>query len=93
MYDRGSTFVKSEIMNSRISDPYIEINFGDALTYNVANGDMVSLIVNGKEWELIARVSNDAPQGVVLIPRSMDGPMLRGVVPVNINTIDNGLKE
>ena len=43
--------------------------------------------------ELIARVSNDAPQGVVLIPRSMDGPMLRGVVPVNINTIDNGLKE
>ena len=93
LYDRGSTFVKSEIMNSRISDPYIEINVGDALTHNVTDGDMVSLILNGKERELIARVSNDVPQGAVLIPRSMDGPMLRGVVPVNINTIDHGSKE
>ena len=84
LYDRGTTFVKSAIMGSRISDPYIEINVGDALTHNVTNGDMVSLIVNGKEWELIARVSNDVPQGAVLIPRSMHGPILRDVVPVNI---------
>ena len=63
------------------------------MTHNVTDGDMVSLIVKGKERELIARVSNDVPQGAVLIPRSMDGPMLRGVVPVNINTINNGSKE
>ena len=85
LYDHGSTFVKSEIMNSRISDPYIEINAGDASIFNVTSGDMVSLAVNGKEWELLAHVSDDAPQGTVLIPRSMDGPILRGVVSVNIN--------
>ncbi|GIS67311.1 MAG: hypothetical protein CM1200mP6_03790 [Anaerolineaceae bacterium] len=32
LYDRGTTFVKSAIMSSRISDPYVEINVGDALT-------------------------------------------------------------
>ncbi|GIS67312.1 MAG: hypothetical protein CM1200mP6_03800 [Anaerolineaceae bacterium] len=54
---------------------------------------MVSLIVNGKEWELIARVTNDVPQGAVLIPRSMDGPILRDVVPINISITDHRSKE
>ena len=85
--------MKSSIMSSRFSDPYIEINAADAATFNLTSGDMVSLAVNGKEWELVVHVSDNTPQGAVLIPRSMDGPILRDVVPVNINTTDHGLKE
>ena len=85
LYDHGSTFVQSEIMSSRVSDPYIELNADDASLFNVTSGDMVSLAVNGTEWELLVRVSDDAPQGAVLIPRSMGGPILRGIVPVSIN--------
>jgi anaerobic selenocysteine-containing dehydrogenase len=80
-------------MGSRISDPYIEINTADAAIFNLTSGDMVSLAVNDKEWQLVVHVSKNTPQGAVLIPRSMDGPILRDVVPVNINTTDHESKE
>ena len=87
LYDRGSTFGRSEIMHSRLSDPYIELNVADAHLANVESGDPVALRINGHSWELTARVSVRPPQGAALLPRGLGGPPLSRITPVSLRKL------
>ncbi len=87
LYDRGSTLVRSEIMHSRLPDPYIELNVADAHLANVESGDRVALRINGHSWELTAHVSVRPPQGAALLPRGLGGPPLSRITPVSLRKL------
>ena len=76
LYDRGTTFVRSYVMHPRIPAPFVELNSADAQKLGIADGDMVTLNVNGKEAQMTARVDGRAPAGAVLVPQSLGGPVL-----------------
>ncbi len=84
LYDRGSTLVRSEILHPRLPDPYVELNVADAQVANVASGDRVALCINGRTWELTARVSFRPPQGAALLPRGLGGPPLPRITPASL---------
>jgi anaerobic selenocysteine-containing dehydrogenase len=76
LYDRGTTFVCSHLMHPRIPGPYVEINAADAARLGVADGEPVTLVADGKEMRVTARVDGRAPEGALLVPQSLGGPVL-----------------
>ncbi len=84
LYDRGTTFFRSEMMRPRMPLPFVEINSADAAKLGVKDGAMVALTVDGKEMQVKARVDSRAPEGAVLVPQSLGGPVLAGAVEIAI---------
>jgi NADH-quinone oxidoreductase subunit G len=78
LYDRGTTFIRSDVMRPRIPKSYIEINSADAARLGIADGETVVLSVNGNDMQATARVDGRAPEGAVLVPQSLGGPALSG---------------
>jgi NADH-quinone oxidoreductase subunit G len=73
LYDRERTFQPSvaEVMSSRTSIPYVEINVADASNLKIADGDMVQVTVGGNTVRVKAYVNGGAPAGTVLLPRHL----------------------
>lgn len=78
LYDRGTTFIRSDVMRPRVPKPYIEINSADAARLGIADGETILLTANGNELQATARVDGRAPEGAVLVPQSLGGPALAG---------------
>ena len=76
LYDRGTIFVRSDVMHPRLPGPIVELNSVDAAKLELVDGDDVDIEINGRETVLVARVGNRAPEGVILIPQSLGGPVL-----------------
>ncbi len=76
LYDRGTTFGRSALMHPRIPPPYIELNTADAEQLGIADGEMITLAINGQETQIMARVDSRAPAGVALAPQGLGGPVL-----------------
>ncbi|PJF25014.1 MAG: hypothetical protein CUN53_14920, partial [Phototrophicales bacterium] len=77
LYNRELTFRASEeaLMRARIADPYVEINHADAARMQIADGDMVDIIVSGAALRARAHVNGGAPEGSVVVPRYLaDAP-------------------
>jgi len=75
LYDRGSTFVRSLVMQPRLPAPYADINAADAARLNVVDGETVTMAAGGWQASVTARVAERgrAPEGVILMPASL-GP-------------------
>jgi NADH-quinone oxidoreductase subunit G len=73
LYNRESTFRASEhaLMGARIGDPFVEINHADAERMQIADGDMVDVIVSGAALRARAHVNGGAPEGSVVLPRHL----------------------
>jgi NADH-quinone oxidoreductase subunit G len=84
LYDRGTTFFRTEMMRPRMPLPFVEINSADAAKLGVKDGEMIALTVDGKETQVKARVDSRAPEGAVLVPQSLGGPVLAGAVEIAI---------
>lgn len=83
LFDRGTMISKSEILQSVIPSPHIEINPDDAATLGITDGDRVRVRSSRLEIETEAWVQEHAPRGVILVPANLDGPertLLRGKV-------------
>ncbi|HCU97827.1 MAG TPA: NADH dehydrogenase (quinone) subunit G [Chloroflexi bacterium] len=87
-YDRGSLFYRSEIMHSRVPEPYVKLSKVDAGRLDIVDGDQVSVVVGSIESSCIVNVSDNIPSGFVLIPRSMGIIMNKHIVPINIKKCD-----
>ena len=84
LYDRGTTFFRTEVMRPRMPLPFVEINTADAAKLGIADGEMIVLTVDGKEMQMKARVDSRAPAGAVLVPQSLGGPVLSRAVETAI---------
>jgi formate dehydrogenase major subunit len=76
LYDRGTLVNASEIVQSRVPPPTLELNSHDAEDLGLEDGMAVRAILEMKPprtFELNARVDGHVPPGVVLIPNNLDG--------------------
>jgi NADH-quinone oxidoreductase subunit G len=77
LYDRGSTLMHTKLLHQRIGEPYIVLNGVDAARLKVSDGDMVQVTFSATDQSAIvqARLDEQLPERVVLIPRSFGLPI------------------
>jgi NADH-quinone oxidoreductase subunit G len=78
LYDRGQLVLPSELLASRIPQPYVLLNPADAEQIKISDGKAVQLLLGeaGTASALvIARLDEQVPPGAVLVPRSMGLPV------------------
>lgn len=73
LYNRQRTFLASEaaLMSSHIDAPNVVINEVDAKKLSINEGDQVEVSVGSVSLHVSAHVNNNAPEGVVLLPRNL----------------------
>jgi predicted molibdopterin-dependent oxidoreductase YjgC len=73
LYDRGTLVSKSQIVQTRVPKPTIEINSQDAEQIGIENGARVRVSFDSRVIELNASVDGHVPPNTVLIPNNLDG--------------------
>ena len=66
----NSTFANQSRQHRAQPEPFIVVHPDDATARSIADGDVVRLFNDRGECRLLARVSDDAPAGVVVAPTS-----------------------
>jgi NADH-quinone oxidoreductase subunit G len=80
LYDQGATLKPSKLLLNRIGEPYVVLNSTDASRLKVDEGSMVRISFNTSDQSMVvqARLSEELPERIVLVPRSfgipIDGP-------------------
>lgn len=75
LYDRGQTVITSNLLQSRIPQPYIKISPQDARELDLPSGSTIQVNLNGTATLVILRIDANIPQGYVLVPRSFGIPI------------------
>jgi NADH-quinone oxidoreductase subunit G len=86
LYDRGTLVLPSELLASRIPQPFVLLNPSDAEQLKIGDGKAVQLLLRTAGTAtapVIARLDEQVPPGVVLVPRSMGLPV-SGPTPVKL---------
>jgi NADH-quinone oxidoreductase subunit G len=73
LYDGGTLLGQAEILGTRLVGPHIALARADASALGVSEGDRVQVTANGNHVTLPARVDGAVPEGVVAIPRNLQG--------------------
>jgi NADH-quinone oxidoreductase subunit G len=84
LFDRAQTLIHSKLLvKARIPEPYVAVNPADAERLKITHGAMVTMEMQAASPEVLpvqARLDENVPAGVVLVPRSMgidiNGPVL-----------------
>lgn len=87
LYDRGVTVTTSHLLQQRIAQVGVALNPADAEKLGIANGERVSVQLNHAAHLVIAKLDENAPLGVVLVPRSLGIPLFQPQ-PVQIRTVE-----
>lgn len=87
LYDRGQTLLPSRMLQARIPKPYVALHPADAKRLGLLKADIVQVTLMGTATMVSPRFSNEVPQGVALIPRSL-GVSIDGPTPVEIRAIE-----
>ncbi len=73
LYDGGTLIGEADIVAAHIHPPQAQLSRRDAKRLNLSDGDKAGFSVNGVTLTLPVRVNRLLPQGVVLIPRNLQG--------------------
>jgi NADH-quinone oxidoreductase subunit G len=73
LYDGGTLLGQAEIIGTRLVQPHIALSRTDALALGVSEGDRLRVVANGHHLSLPVRVDSVVSEGVVAIPRNLDG--------------------
>ncbi len=74
-YDRGSTVWPSRLLTQRIGQAAVYVSSATAEALGVAAGESVQLSWNGHQVEVVVRIDETIPRGVLLTPRSCGVPL------------------
>jgi NADH-quinone oxidoreductase subunit G len=96
LYDRGTTLLPSELLLTRIGEPYVVISAQDAARLKVQPGDMLRISFTAHQEQgaqenvviVVAQCSEELPERVVLVPRSFGIPIY-GPSPVEVKAVTN----
>jgi len=83
LYDRGTTVMPAELLHERIGDLNVVMHPEAVKGLGVEAGQTVNVSFNGMSGEVVVKVDDTVPTGVVLIPRSM-GLAIREPVAVKV---------
>jgi NADH-quinone oxidoreductase subunit G len=87
LYDRARTVLSSRMLLGRIPAPYVVMNPADAGRLGIEAGSLVEVRFGGAENQVVpdvtVRLDEQAPPGVLLVPRSMGMPV-RGLEKVEM---------
>jgi predicted molibdopterin-dependent oxidoreductase YjgC len=73
LYDAGTLLGQAEILGTRLVQPHVALSRADGLVLGVADGDRLQVTANGHSVTLPARVDGAVPEGVLAIPRNLEG--------------------
>jgi len=83
LYDRGNTVTPSKLLRTHLPEPQVILNPTDADSLGVEPEAKVKAKLNGVSHTVRAHIDAGAPQGFVLVPRSLGIP-IDGPSPVEI---------
>ena len=75
LYDRGSTLVHSELLHERLAVPQVIMNPEDAQHLKIIDRSTVDLSIAEQHFLVEARLSQEVPAGIALVPRSLGVPV------------------
>ncbi|HJW89700.1 MAG TPA: NADH-quinone oxidoreductase subunit NuoG [Anaerolineales bacterium] len=87
LYDRGLTVMLTTFLHERIPAPYVVINPTNAGALGVADGAMLRVHLSGSVYEMTARLDDNVPENVALVPRSLGAP-ISGPAPVRLELME-----
>ena len=90
LFDKGQTLAPSILLQQRIPDPFVVMNPAIAGQLQVAEGATVEVTLNGVSALAAARLSEEIPGRMVLVPRSYGMP-ITGPTPVEIRLVENAM--
>lgn len=73
LYDGGTLIAQAEVVSSHIQQPHVVMSRKDAKRLEISNGEVVSLGVPGVSVNLPVQLNGLVPEGVVLVPRNLNG--------------------
>jgi NADH-quinone oxidoreductase subunit G len=73
LYDGGTLLGQAEILGTRLVQPHVALSRADAMALDVSDGSRLQVSANGYRVLLPARVDSAVPEGVVAIPRNLEG--------------------
>ena len=87
LYDRGTTLAPTRLLAPRTPAAHVVLSAADAARLGVADGDTVSVAVDGAAVTVTARVDSHAPEGFVRMPRSLGAVTPPGPMAVTVQKI------
>ncbi len=79
LFDQGTLISKADILRRRLPGPHVVMHPADAAALAVSDNDRVTITTEHASAEIDVRVSDAAPEGVLLIAENM-GVAVRGVL-------------
>ena len=73
LYDAGTLLGQAEILGTRLVQPHVALSRADGLALGVSDGDRLWISANSHSVTLPARVDGAVPDGVLAIPRNLEG--------------------
>jgi len=73
LYDAGTLLGQAEILGTRLVQPHVALSRADGLALGVSDGDRLRISANSHSVTLPARVDGAVPDGVLAIPRNLEG--------------------
>ncbi|MBI2757459.1 MAG: NADH-quinone oxidoreductase subunit NuoG [Chloroflexi bacterium] len=75
LYDRGATVASAELLDQRIGEAFVILHPSAAKNLGVEAGERAKLTLDGINEEVVVKIDDTIPAGVVLVPRSMGLPI------------------
>jgi NADH-quinone oxidoreductase subunit G len=73
LYDAGTLLGQAEILGTHLVQPHVALSRADGLALGVSDGDRLQVSANSHSVALPARVDGAVPDGVLAIPRNLEG--------------------
>jgi predicted molibdopterin-dependent oxidoreductase YjgC len=87
LYDGGRLLAEAEVVAAHIHGPELLVSRQDAMKLGLKNGEAVTVSQNGTALSLPVKIDKLASEGVVLIPRNVEGrPAEKLVGPDSVYT-------
>ena len=75
VYDLGSTMALAVLLGQRTGTPSVVLNPATAEKFGISDGDRAALGLNGAQAQVVARLDESVPAGVLLVYRSFGIPI------------------
>lgn len=73
LYDDGRLLAESEVVHAHIFTPKLLISRPDAQKLSLKNGDTVAVSQNGTTVDLTVQINRSLNEGLVMVPRNLEG--------------------
>ncbi|MDX1415282.1 MAG: molybdopterin-dependent oxidoreductase, partial [Candidatus Promineifilaceae bacterium] len=90
LYTPGTLNKYSDILATRMAKPELILNYYDAQTLALLDGDRVNVQINGRDWEAAIKISSKTSEGLALL-RGV--PFIPGIFDAQIDKIKEREKE